>query len=1031
MKHFLSRNVCIATLFCCSLYANAQNFPVEWKNNRLEYTADSKGNRVLDFSYCGYRNSDVAIPDVKSVVYVSPIEGDNAAHIQRAIQYVSSLQPDVTGFRGAVLLQKGVYTLDAPIRIMASGVVLRGEDKEETVILKRGFDRGAVVYVEGGDDFFVTDSIAVVSDYVPVNSRELELASANQLKVGDKVQVYRPSESDWITSIGCHFFGGGRHSLRWEPGDVDLLWDRTITHIAGNRITLNAPLSMPLNKKEAASQLLCYEWKSRIADCGVENLTLVSDYDKLYPKEENHAWTGVYIDHAENCWVRNVNFKHFAGSVVAVQYQASNITVEDCIAKEPVSEVAGFRRRTFYTLGQHTLFQRCYSEHGINDFSAGQAAAGPNAFVQCESKESYGFSGSTGSWACGLLFDIVNIDGHNLVVGNMETDWNGIGWNSANSMLWQCVAAEVKCYSPNPDNRSYAYGCWGQFYGNGEWGATNDFVDPRSLFHAQLTERLGVDVAARTRVMPLPMYGGHTNPTIEEAMQYAAEAYQPRLTLDYWIDQRPFTAPVVVDGVKHISEVKYKDVAKPVVPKLYFAIENGRYVADHHLLAGTIQPMRYWRVNLGFQPLRNALPHISRFVPGVETNGATDRIDSVIVKLKQDNRLILNHTYGLWYERRRDDHERFRRRNSDVWAPFFEQPFARSGQGVAWEGMSKYDLTRPNQWYWARIKEYADKAETQGLLFYHQNYFQHNIIEAGAHWVDSPWRSVNNINNTGFPEPINFAGDKRVFVADMFYDVTHPVRRELHRNYIRWCLDNFADNRNVIQFISAEYTGPLHFVEFWLDCIAEWEQESGKQALVALSTTKDVQDAILNDSKRNSLIDFIDIRFWHYRSDNSLYAPPGGKNMSPRQHARRVDVGLLSFESVYKAVSEYRQRYPEKAVLFNAQNYADYAWAVLMAGGSCPSLVVDDKEFLAAVPLMQPAETAVEGMYRLSGANGEVVYQLKAGVQTLELPAGTYALNYIHPTSGKVTQLVKKVKVSGQYTLEAEDAGAYWLKRLK
>ena len=44
------------------------------------------------------------------------------------------------------------------------------------------------------------------------------------------------------------------------------------------------------------------------------------------------------------------------------------------------------RRTTFYTLGQQTLFQRCYSEQGIHDFAAGYGAAGPNAFVQCEAK---------------------------------------------------------------------------------------------------------------------------------------------------------------------------------------------------------------------------------------------------------------------------------------------------------------------------------------------------------------------------------------------------------------------------------------------------------------------------------------------------------------------------------------------------------------------------------------------------------------------------------------------------------------------
>ena len=124
--------------------------------------------------------------------------------------------------------------------------------------------------------------------------------------------------------------------------------------------------------------------------------------------------------------------------------------------------------------------------------------------------------------------------------------------------------------------------------------------------------------------------------------------------------------------------------------------------------------------------------------------------------------------------------------------------------------MSKYDLNRPNAWYWNRLKQFAEKGAEKGLLLFHENYFQHNILEAGAHWVDCPWRSANNINQTDMPEPVPFAGDKRIFVADMFYDISHPVRREFHRKYIRQCLDNFADDANVVQLISAEFTGPLH-----------------------------------------------------------------------------------------------------------------------------------------------------------------------------------------------------------------------------
>ena len=88
---------------------------------------------------------------------------------------------------------------------------------------------------------------------------------------------------------------------------------------------------------------------------------MVSDYNKQYPKDEDHAWVGVSIENAENCWVRRVNFKHFSGSAVIVQRTGSRITVEDCISREPISEVGGMRRCTFFTLGQLCLFQRCYS----------------------------------------------------------------------------------------------------------------------------------------------------------------------------------------------------------------------------------------------------------------------------------------------------------------------------------------------------------------------------------------------------------------------------------------------------------------------------------------------------------------------------------------------------------------------------------------------------------------------------------------------------------------------------------------------
>lgn len=1028
-------NIQLRTILCGLLgiwfvQGYAQTFALQVKDDRITYLNDEQGNRILDFSSSGYRNSEHDIPSVSNAVFVSWKAGDNTARIQRAIDYVASLTPDASGFRGAVLLDRGEFIVSESLRIHTSGIVLRGTDKEKTILLKKGVDRGALIYMEGVDDVRVQDTLQVLTKYVPVNARILEVALGTSLKKGDRVMVTRPSTKEWIASLGCEIFGGGISALGWKEGDMDLTWDRTVSEVNGNRITLDAPLTVALDAGYGISFVTAYRWNGRISDCGIENITLISDYDRRYPKDEDHSWTGVSIENAENCWVRQVNFKHFAGSAVIVQRTGSKITVEDCISKEPVSEIGGMRRCTFLTLGQQTLFQRCYSEHGIHDFAAGYCAAGPNAFVQCESYMSLGFSGAIDAWACGLLFDVVNIDGHNLTFKNLGQDKNGAGWNTGNSLFWQCTAAEIECFAPAKDAMNRAYGCWAQFSGDGEWAESNNHVHPRSIFYAQLEERLGEKCMDRARILPRNT-SATSSPTVEVAMRLAKEAYTPRLTLEQWINETNFAPMVVSGGVKRIDDIKERKAvsgksSSTVQPTV--TIEHGRILMDGALLVGGSHTTPWWSGRLKTNFLKKASPAITRFVPGREGQGLTDRIDSVVDFMKQKNLLVFDQNYGLWYDRRRDDHQRIRRRDGDVWGPFYEQPFARSGEGTAWEGLSKYDLNRPNAWYWSRLKEFAEKGSKEGLLLFHQNYFQHNILEAGAHWVDSPWRSSNNINETGFPEPVPFAGDKRIFVADMFYDVTHPVRRELHRQYIRQCLNNFADNPNVIQLTSAEFTGPLHFVEFWLDVIAEWEAETGKDAKVALSTTKDVQDAILADPKRAAVVDIIDIRYWNYKTDG-IFAPEGGKNMAPRQHMRKMKVGKVTFDEAYKAVSEYREKYPQKAVTYYAQNYPAMGWAVFMAGGSCPVIPCTDKDFLRSAAVMQVKETNT-GEYKqlVKSDTGSIIYS-KSGLEIpVRLASGRYVVKYIQPSSGKIEVVYKSLKINGIYLFKVPDgkAGIYW-----
>jgi hypothetical protein len=311
-------------------------------------------------------------------------------------------------------------------------------------------------------------------------------------------------------------------------------------------------------------------------------------------------------------------------------------------------------------------------------------------------------------------------------------------------------------------------------------------------------------------------------------------------------------------------------------------------------------------------------------------------------------------------------------------------------------------------------------------VLFHQNYFQHNILEAGAHWADCPWRSANNVNDTGFPEPPPYAGDKRIFQAELFYDVTHPARRKLHEGYIRQCLDNFASNANVIQLTGAEYTGPLHFVEFWLDTIAGWERDrirtpnsELRNPLIALSATKDVQDAILADAKRGATVDVVDFRYW-WRTDRGEFAPPGGKNLAPRQFERQWRGGRPNDDNLASMAAEYRARFPSKALICD---FDSSGWAWVCAGGSMPRRLPrnTDPELLEAIPRMQPwSEASQNGRRVLREAGRQVlVYGGGGGGLDLSSESGSFRVRVFSSTTGKLTP-AGNVRAGGIVELPSE-----------
>ena len=475
---------------------------------------------------------------------------------------------------------------------------------------------------------------------------------------------------------------------------------------------------------------------------------------------------------------------------------------------------------------------------------------------------------------------------------------------------------------------------------------------------------------------------------------------------------------------------------------------DGWFVHNDRVIWGWIQHNGWWRPG--------QRPNLARRSVGdplgdVRPN-RTEDLDALTDSMLRYGYPGFEHNFGLWYDRRRDAHDVARRTDPNVRPPFLEQPWARSTEGTAADGLPKYDLTAFNPWYFERLRQFADSCDAKGTVLFHKFYMQHNLLETQAHYVDFPWRPANCVQDTGLPDQIP--------AANAFYDVSNPTRAQLHRLYIRKCLEVLGDNTHVVYLTSQEFTGPLPFVQFWIDTIAEWEWETGKHVCVALSAPKDVQDAVLADSARADLVDVIDLRNWWLKADGELFAPEGGREIPGRDLERGSKQAAESTaERIYEKIRGYRDRYPGKAITDAIEGNRQQCWAFLMAGGGMlvrggisypndadpteyiqpadvdiilPTYALIRDHLAKRLPQMRPADLAQSSSgpawCLADGAGCHLVYALQGGSVTLDASAapGPLRVRRFDPRDGAWAE--EPDAAPGRITLAAPDTRDWvWL----
>lgn len=493
------------------------------QEGRLEYTADEEGNIIPDFSYAGYKNDGLKLPGVEVVKSISPIAGDNTAHIQKAIDEVGALPLNDEGIRGALLLKAGLYEVHGILYIKHSGVVLRGEgDKEDTAsnTIIKGMGNTpkyrSVVLAGGGENTQWKISwgarASITTEKVPLGGMKFEVDDASDFKVGDNVLIHHPCTRNWLEAVDYGGVADATHNT-WYVGQIDIKYNRYITAIEGNTVSIDVPVYYQLDR--SISQ--CYMWKfnnSRILrNIGIENLRV--DIESKGELDYEHARNAIELCQIEDSWVRNASTLHFSGSGI-ITNTASRISIVECRAIDPQGPIRGGLRYNFnmYTASQSILIYHCFASNGRHNYvSNGESTVSGIAVVDCESSKGYTADEAHRKWSQGMLFDNLNVvatreenEGGNRIMGfyNRGLWADGHGWSTVHSVLWNCdpKTRAIVVQKP-PTGQNYAIGCMGIVNGNknAAFEAPEGYIEgtnkkglhPRSLFEAQYKDRTGRD----------------------------------------------------------------------------------------------------------------------------------------------------------------------------------------------------------------------------------------------------------------------------------------------------------------------------------------------------------------------------------------------------------------------------------------------------------------------------------------------------------------------------------------------------------
>lgn len=381
-------------------------YPSNWTPG---YT-DAGGRFLHDFSYAGYRKSEVPFPNVTGPNFINaitaPYHADETGAIDSTAVIQQALDDVGMGGGGVVYLPSGTFKVkpqtgnDYCLRIKYNNVVLRGAGMGQTFLYcDETYTRGkAVVLMRPLTDvwWYGGTNAATITQDLLMPAKVLPVNSVSGYAVGDYVAIRTDLTQAFINDHGMQAYWAAN-----DPTIRGVTLARRITAIdaAAQTLTIDAPTRYWMKTRDSAA---VYKLSNtNLRESGVEKLSIgmkenlksgwgADDYTingtGAYDANLSSAVTALYC---EDCWIVEVgSYKppgntgnyHLMSNGIVLNY-SRQVTVAGCSMQLPKClEVGGGNGYLYELASNDCLVRDSYAYKGRHNMDMQTMRCSGNVF---------------------------------------------------------------------------------------------------------------------------------------------------------------------------------------------------------------------------------------------------------------------------------------------------------------------------------------------------------------------------------------------------------------------------------------------------------------------------------------------------------------------------------------------------------------------------------------------------------------------------------------------------------------------------